>query len=96
MAESAPTIIAPALSSSDRPDFHSAGAVRKNRAPRRFEIYNVNLGEILGTYEARTEGDALDAMARAYGFADYDAVIAGYSVSREEAIGELQITEAAR
>lgn len=58
----------------------------------KFEIYNVNLGEVLGTYEADTADQALDAMAKDYGFQDYDDVFLDYGVTREEAIAELQIT----
>jgi hypothetical protein len=57
-----------------------------------FEIYNVNLGETLGVYEATNEDAALDAMARAYGFADYADVIRDYGVSMEDAKAELEIT----
>ena len=61
----------------------------------KFNIYNVNAGEDLGTYEAPTLDAALDAMAQAWSFANYDAVIADYGISRDEAIAELQITEIA-
>jgi hypothetical protein len=77
------------FSTVERLNFQSAGATRKIQ---KFEIYNVDAGEVLGTYEAPSASAALDAMARDYGFADYNAVIAGYGVSREDAIGELQIT----
>jgi hypothetical protein len=58
-----------------------------------FEIYNMNLGEVLGTYVAETEDAALDAMARDYGFADYAAVVADYGLTVEAAKSELQIVE---
>lgn len=74
----------------ERLNFQSAGAVRK---VREFNIYNVNAGEDLGTYHARSVSEALDKMARDFGFADYNAVISDYGVSREDAIAELQITE---
>ena len=54
------------------------------------EIYNTNTGEVLGVYAGNTRAEVLDAMARDHGFADYDAVIAGYGVTRDEAIAELQ------
>ncbi len=74
----------------NRIQFASAGAVRK---PRKFNIYNVNTGEDLGTYAGRSVSEALDRMAQDFGFMDYNAVIADYGVSREDAIAELQITE---
>jgi hypothetical protein len=58
---------------------------------RTYSIYNMNTGEHLGVYSAETESAALDAMARDYGFADYDAVISDYGVCREDAIAELSI-----
>ena len=82
-------LIADKFEQSGLAGLQSAGATRKIQ---KFEIYNVNAGEVLGVYEAPTVSAALDAMARDYGFADYNALIADYGVSREEAIGELQIT----
>lgn len=58
----------------------------------KFAIYNANLGDDLGTYEAETEDQALDAMARAYSFADYNTVISEYGIDRDSAKAELQIT----
>jgi hypothetical protein len=84
---------AAAMAEADRRNviwFASAGAKSK---PRKFEIYNVNVGETLGTYEAPSISAALDVMARDWGFADYNAVIADYGVSREEAVGELEIKQ---
>lgn len=60
--------------------------------PARYSIRNWHTDEELGEYVANTEAEALDAMARAYGFDNYDAVLAGYGVSRAEAIAELEIT----
>ena len=59
----------------------------------RFEIYNTNAGELIGCYNGHDVDDALDAMARDYGFANYEACIAGYGVDRDTAIAELQITQ---
>ncbi len=53
----------------------------------------VNFGEALGVYEASSPFEALDVMAREWGFADYNAVLAGYGISREDAIAELEINE---
>ena len=57
-----------------------------------FEIYNMNAGEVLGTYQAKTEDQALDVMARDYGFRDYADCLTGYGVDVETAKTELQIT----
>lgn len=56
-----------------------------------FEIYNIDLGEVLGTYEAANQNAALDVMAKDWGFQDYNDVIQAYGLSREDAIAELQI-----
>lgn len=40
---------------------------------KRYQIENTKSGLILGTYEAETEAEALDAMARDAGYADYQA-----------------------
>ncbi len=57
-----------------------------------FEIYNINTGEVLGTYQAETADRALDVMARDYGFRDYADSLTGYGVDVETAKAELQIT----
>jgi hypothetical protein len=56
-----------------------------------FEIYNIDAGEMLGTYYGQTEDDALDAMARDWGFADYADCIREYGISVDDAKAELQI-----
>jgi hypothetical protein len=56
-----------------------------------YEISNIDTGEYLGKYAGITIDAALDAMARDYGFADYDACIADYGVARQDAIDELHI-----
>lgn len=72
----------------ERLNFASAGATRK----RQYNIYNMDTGEDLGTYRASSETEALDAMARDWGFADYDEAAATSGATRAEAISELQIT----
>ena len=58
-----------------------------------FTIYNMNADEDLGTYTASSPREALDVMARSYGFADYAACIADYGVDVEDAMTELKITQ---
>jgi hypothetical protein len=58
----------------------------------RAEVYNINTGEVLGTYQGATRAEVLDAMAVDHGFPNYDAIIVGYGVSREDAIAELEFT----
>ncbi len=41
---------------------------------KKFEISNRNSGLVLGTYEGDTKQDALDAMARDAGYADYASI----------------------
>lgn len=60
----------------------------------RVEIYNADTAEFLGVYEGKTRAEVLDVMARDYGFADYNAVIAEYGVRREDAIAELRFRAA--
>jgi hypothetical protein len=54
-----------------------------------YQITNRISGEILGVYRGISEDDALDAMARDAGYADYAACCA--AAPAEE--GEIQITE---
>jgi hypothetical protein len=58
----------------------------------RVQVYNINTGEVLGTYQGATRAEVLDAMAVDHGFPNYDAIIVGYGVSREDAIAELEFT----
>jgi hypothetical protein len=60
---------------------------------RTYEIYNVVLGEVLGSYTAETEDAALDEMARAFGFRDYADVVRDYGLTAEEGKAELLIVE---
>jgi hypothetical protein len=60
----------------------------RNRTMR-FEIINTIGGVNLGIYEANSVADALDAMARDAGYADYAAACDVAPVSE----GELEITE---
>lgn len=57
-----------------------------------YEIYNMNTGGMLGHYSGNTEDEALDAMARDYGFADYADCVRDHGVSRDDAKAELKIT----
>lgn len=58
---------------------------------KRFQIENTVSGLILGVYEGATEAEALDAMARDAGYADYAEA---QKVAPADD-GEIAITEAA-
>ena len=58
----------------------------------KFEIYHIDAAQSLGIYEARTESEALDQMARAFGFDDYADCIREYGLTVEAAKAELLIT----
>jgi hypothetical protein len=64
----------------------------KDRKMPKFSIYQAEVGEDLGTYEASTEALALDAMAQSFGFKDYADCVAEYGVDLETARAELRIT----
>ena len=58
----------------------------------KFEIYDIDAAESLGIYAARTESEALDRMARAFGFEDYADCIREYGLTLDAAKAELLIT----
>lgn len=58
----------------------------------KFEIYHIDAAQSLGIYEARTESEALDQMARAFGFDDYADCIREYGLTVEAAKAKLLIT----
>ena len=58
----------------------------------KFEIYDIDAAKSLGIYAARTESEALDQMARAFGFEDYANCIREYGLTLDAAKAELLIT----
>lgn len=53
-----------------------------------FQITNTVSGIVLGTYECETEAEALDAMARAAGYANYAAACDAAPTSEGEILVE--------
>jgi hypothetical protein len=49
----------------------TASATQPKGTMKSYQIHNRNSGLTLGVYEANSEADALDAMARDAGYADY-------------------------
>ncbi len=52
----------------------------------RYQIENTASGIILGVYEANSENEALDAMARDAGYEDYTAANAVYATKHGEIV----------
>jgi hypothetical protein len=58
----------------------------------KFEIFHIDAAQSLGIYAARTESEALDQMARAFGFEDYADCIRECGLTLDAAKAELLIT----
>ena len=77
----------------DTPNCYCSCAHRRTRRATlfKFEIYHIDAARSLGIYEARTESEALDQMARALGFDDYADCIREF-LTVEAAKAKLLIT----
>lgn len=78
----------------DTPNCYCSCAHRRTRRATlfKFEIYHIDAAQSLGIYEARTESEALDQMARVFGFDDYADCIREYGLTVEAAKAKLLIT----